>query len=77
MASTTLTDYQVLMGSSTTLDQDNSTSRPRTFTDTFTWPSDLHLSNGSRRPMIMFNIHPQENTEFDLFLNGGFMVSAA
>lgn len=56
MPSTSITDYQVLMGGSLTLEFDISNpSFPRASDDTLSWPDDLHVSTGARRPILMFN----------------------
>ena len=74
MASTSITDYQVLIGGGVTLDRNSSTSTPASFADTFIWPSDLHVPRGSPRPLPMFHIHPFADPTFDPFLNGRFLI---
>ncbi|MGC3940108.1 hypothetical protein ACOTTU_20080 [Roseobacter sp. EG26] len=75
MASTSLADYQVLMDGSKTVEYDlTNPTYPRAIDDTFIWPSDLHISSGARRPILMFNIRPYTDVEFDVFLNTRFIA---
>jgi hypothetical protein len=66
MASTTLCDYQVLMGGSFTLDAAG-TSRERTMH--FEVPSDFEFGTGARRPILAFKITPLQTSRFSVFLN--------
>jgi hypothetical protein len=66
MASTTLCDYQVLMGGSFTLDAAG-TSRERTMH--FELPSDFEFGTGARRPILAFKITPLENSRFNIHFN--------
>lgn len=66
MASTTLCDYQVLMGDSFTLDA-ATPDRERTLN--FEVPSDFEFGTGARRPVLAFKITPLANSRFSIFLN--------
>lgn len=66
MASTTLCDYQVLMGGAFTLDA-ASTDRERTLN--FEVPSDFEFGTGARRPILAFKITPLQNSRFNIHFN--------
>ena len=66
MASTTLCDYQVLMGGTFTLDA-SGPDRERTLN--FEVPSDFEFGTGARRPILGFKITPLENSRLSIFLN--------
>lgn len=66
MASTTLTDYQVLRDTPFTLD---AATNEREITLNFEVPTDFEFGTTARRPMLAFMMHPLQDTRFRVFLN--------
>ncbi|MFN0104294.1 MAG: hypothetical protein ACKV2U_19685 [Bryobacteraceae bacterium] len=66
MASTTLCDYQVLRGSSFTL---NAATNETELTLFFEVPDDFEFGTSARRPILAFLMHPREDCRFTIFLN--------
>ena len=75
MATASLADYQVLQDGHTTLSRVNGDSFPNALDLTFFWPSNLIMSNASRRQILSMKVNPDTDIRFSVFLDGHFLIN--